>query len=188
MAGISRAEVNARLKTINIKGKPYVGVDARVLAFWDVFPEGAIHTEWLERNEERCTCMAHVYNMGVEIATGTASEERNASPINKTSYIENCETSAVGRALGFAGIGTDGSIASAEEVAAAIGQQEAASKRKKAEPKKEPEAQGLIDLATARSRYETIVRHHCDVSKQNFSDMIAKHVAYLHEIGRVVGG
>ena len=53
---------------------------------------------------------------GSILGTGTAYEKEGSSFINKTSYIENCETSAVGRALGFAGFGIDTSIASAEEV------------------------------------------------------------------------
>ena len=52
-------------------------------------------------------------------------EKESTSYINKTSYIENCETSAVGRALGFMGIGIDASMASAEElVNALVGQEE----------------------------------------------------------------
>ena len=58
------------------------------------------------------------------MGTGTAYEKENSSFINKTSYIENCETSAVGRALGMAGFGIDTSVASAEEVANAITQQD----------------------------------------------------------------
>ena len=49
-------------------------------------------------------------------ATGYAYEKEGSTFINKTSYIENCETSAIGRALGIFGIGIDGSVASAEEV------------------------------------------------------------------------
>ena len=61
---------------------------------------------------------------GTILATGTAYEKENSSFINKTSYIENCETSAVGRALGFAGFGIDVAIRSAEEAANAEMQQE----------------------------------------------------------------
>ena len=53
-------------------------------------------------------------------ATGHALEDRRSSFINKTSHIENAETSAVGRALGNLGIGIDNSVASAEEVEMAI--------------------------------------------------------------------
>lgn len=57
------------------------------------------------------------------LGTGTAYEKEGSTFINKTSYIENCETSAVGRALGMAGFGIDTSIASAEEVQNAIANQ-----------------------------------------------------------------
>ena len=53
----------------------------------------------------------------------TAYEKENSTFINKTSYIENCETSALGRALGIAGFGIDTSVASAEEVQNAINNQ-----------------------------------------------------------------
>jgi len=54
------------------------------------------------------------------LAVGHAYEKEGSTFINKTSYIENCETSAVGRALGMLGIGIDTSIATAEEVNIAI--------------------------------------------------------------------
>ena len=57
------------------------------------------------------------------LGTGTAYEKESSTFINKTSYIENCETSAVGRALGMAGFGIDTSVASAEEVKNAINNQ-----------------------------------------------------------------
>ena len=58
------------------------------------------------------------------IAQGHAHEVQGSSNINKTSYIENCETSAVGRALAMLGIGIDTSIASANEVNDAIAKQQ----------------------------------------------------------------
>ena len=61
---------------------------------------------------------------GKVVAVGHASEDKNSSYINKTSYIENCETSAIGRCLGIYGIGVCGSIASADEVINAINQQQ----------------------------------------------------------------
>ena len=57
------------------------------------------------------------------LGTGTAYEKEGANFINKTSYIENCETSAVGRALGMCGFGIEVSVASAEEVQNAINNQ-----------------------------------------------------------------
>ena len=63
---------------------------------------------------------------GRTIATGLAREERDDknSMVNRTSFVENCETSAWGRALGNLGIGIDESIASADEVSMAIARQE----------------------------------------------------------------
>ena len=116
---------NETLKTLNIKGKDYVSVNERIKAFRYVFPLGTISTEILEDDGERVTVKAYVYDGGTLLATGHAFEVKAASYINKTSYIENCETSAVGRALGFFGIGIDASMASAEElVNALVGQEE----------------------------------------------------------------
>ena len=69
-----------------------------------------------------CKCIIADPNQRV-IATGHAHEERASSHINKTSYVENCETSAIGRALAMMGIGIDTSIASANEVNDAIAKQ-----------------------------------------------------------------
>lgn len=130
-------EVNARLRTRNIKGKEYVEVNQRILGFWELHPDGCIVTTKLADDGDRCDFLAEVYVDGQVKATGHAYEVRTASNVNKTSYIENCETSAVGRALGMLGIGSTESIASAEEVEAAIAQQERAAKtaKKAAKPK-----------------------------------------------------
>ena len=111
---------NANVKSIDVKGKNYVMVNERIKAFRYVFPLGTISTEILEDDGERVTVKAYVYDGGTLLATGHAFEVKAASYINKTSYIENCETSAVGRALGFLGFGCDDSLASAEEVKNAI--------------------------------------------------------------------
>lgn len=121
----TKAEINKQLKRTNIKGKDYIDVAQRINGFWELFPEGRITTEWLELTEAWAVCQATVWNMDAIVAQGTAYEVKGASNINKTSYVENCETSAIGRALGIAGIGSTDSIASANEVANAIKQQDA---------------------------------------------------------------
>lgn len=113
-----------RFKTTSIKGKEYVEVSQRVLAFWQLYPNGRIETDRLDDDGERCDFVARVYDGERLLAVGHAFEERKSNWVNKTSYVENCETSAVGRALGFLGIGCDASIASADEVASAIGARE----------------------------------------------------------------
>lgn len=118
-------EINKKMKTTDIKGKDYVEVNKRVLGFRELFPNGTIETEIISLNDGVILMKATVRDENEKIlATGLAYEIENSSFINKTSFIENCETSAVGRALGFLGIGIDGSIASAEEIANAQKEQE----------------------------------------------------------------
>lgn len=110
-------KANALIKTTDVKGKEYAEVPQRVKAFRSLYPGGSISTEILSLEGGICVMKATVADEnGSILATGTAYEKEGSSFINKTSYIENCETSAVGRALGFAGFGIDTSIASAEEV------------------------------------------------------------------------
>ena len=113
-----------KFNTVNLKGKEYVMVNDRILAFRKLYPTWAIVTELVKLSEGICVIKATILNEdGEPMATGHAYEKEGSSFINKSSYIENCETSAVGRALGLLGIGIETSIASAEEVANAIKQQ-----------------------------------------------------------------
>lgn len=112
---------NETIKTTDIKGKDYAEVNERIKVFRMLCPNGAIETELLSNNNGMVIMKATIKDEnGRVLGTGTAYEKENSSFINKTSYIENCETSAVGRALGMLGIGIDTSVASYEEVANAI--------------------------------------------------------------------
>lgn len=112
------------MKTVNIKGKEYVEVNERVKYFRENFKDWSIETELLSNENGVCVIKAIVKNPdGVVKATGHAYENEGSTFINKTSYIENCETSAVGRALGLLGIGIDSSIASSDEVENAMNNQ-----------------------------------------------------------------
>lgn len=113
-----------RLPTMKIKGKSYVMVKDRVIAFREGFRLGGVLTEMLKLEGDLCVFKATITDEdGRILATGHAYEREGSSMINGTSFIENCETSAVGRALGFLGIGIDDSIASAEELTNALIQQ-----------------------------------------------------------------
>ena len=120
--------VNGLLKKTDIKGKDYIEVNQRIKGFKMLYPEGFIHTQLVSMADGICVMTAEVgyYENGEKriLGTGTAYEKESSTFINKTSYVENCETSAVGRALGMAGIGVDTSVASAEEVTNAINNQE----------------------------------------------------------------
>lgn len=138
-------EVNERLKPILIErkdkktgqtvSKDYNTVDQRIQGFRELYPNGSIQTEILSHETE----IVNGKNAGIVlmkatafddegriIATGHALEKESASYINQTSYIENCETSAVGRCLGIIGIGLTEAVASAEEIK---GQMDAEGKR-----------------------------------------------------------
>ena len=109
-------KANESIKKTDIKGSDYAEVNHRIKAFKMVYPEGTIFTKMTNNENGICIFRAYAYNGDKLLGTGTAYEKENSTFINKTSYIENCETSAVGRALGMAGFGIDTSIASAEEV------------------------------------------------------------------------
>jgi len=133
------------METINIKGKEYIPVNERIKEFWKRYPDGNIITELVSNQDGVCVFKATIYVDGAIKATGHAYEKETSSFINKTSYIENCETSAVGRALGILGIGIDTSIASAEEVDNAIYQQETKIDKTKAQALRKAITNAQID-------------------------------------------
>tara|TARA_R100000406_G_scaffold83031_2_gene65399 strand:- start:9007 stop:9753 length:747 start_codon:yes stop_codon:yes gene_type:complete len=109
----------------NIKGKDYEVVASRLARFRYDHPERAVLTECIHNGEERVVYKATICDENhLPIAVGHAEEYRNAGMINKTSATENCETSAIGRALGILGYDVCNSIASADEVERAISQQD----------------------------------------------------------------
>ena len=109
------------MKVVNIKGKSYVEVNERLKYFREHFKGYSLLSEIVELTDERIVIKARILSPDlIEVANGLAYELAGSSFINKTSYIENCETSAWGRALANFGIGLDNSVASADEVSQAI--------------------------------------------------------------------
>jgi len=117
------------MKTINIKGKEYITVNERLIYFrsqasfkgWQI-----IETIVSIDDKEGIFKVSLFNDKGHEIASAHAQEYRDSSYINKTSFVENGFTSALGRALGYLGIGIDTSIASADEVKNAVSNQKQA--------------------------------------------------------------
>lgn len=116
------------MKTINIKGKEYVPVVERVKEFHKLFPEGMINTEIVSEKENRITVKATVTfrkyiqmpvsgitPMDTVTFTGHSQAEYGKGLMGDVA-LEIAETSAVGRALGFANIGLVDGIASADEM------------------------------------------------------------------------
>lgn len=120
--------MKTKFRTINIKGKEYVMVSDKLAYFRnnEEYKGWSIETEFIDLTPEHCCVRAVIRNTdGRIIATGHAHETKQSTMINKTSYVENCETSAIGRALTICGIAIeDFSIASAEDVTNALQKQE----------------------------------------------------------------
>jgi len=118
-------------KAVDIKGKQYVLVSDRVLYFNEKYPNGGITTELISSpDSERIIVKATVWPDGGELQCGPETSGWNShrkftgysqavigeGMVNKTAALENAETSAVGRALAFMGIGVIDSVASADEM------------------------------------------------------------------------
>lgn len=112
-------QANAGIQFMDVKGKMYAPVNERIKAFRRVYPTGSITTEVVSEDDKVIAMKATAAVGDTVLATGHAFEIKNGSYINKTSYMENCETSAIGRALGIAGFGIDAAICSAEELTGA---------------------------------------------------------------------
>lgn len=125
---VSSSEGTFRYKTLSIHGKEYVTVSERVRAFrtFKKYEGWGIEIEWIKiMDGNDVCCIAKVKDeQGRVRSMGTAQETKTTTSINSTSYVENCETSAVGRALAFLGLGIDESLSSASEVSNAIKGQE----------------------------------------------------------------
>jgi len=107
---------------VNIHGKEYKTVAERVSEFRAKHPDLSIETEIVRWEGDDVVVKASISDNGKLLATGLAHEVRGSTNINKTSHVENCETSSLGRALAAFGLGGT-EYASADEVANAISQQ-----------------------------------------------------------------
>ena len=147
-----------KFKTTKIRGNTYVQVHERIKFFRQEsqYKNWCISTEFPMLTAEEALCRCTITDRdGIVVAVGHAHETKSSSNVNKTSYVENCETSAIGRALGIMGIGIDDSIASGDEVEMAIAQEQqpapkAALKQPEPEAKAEPvvlDSEEIVDAA-----------------------------------------
>ena len=157
--------MTTKLKTIDIKGTPYVTVNSRLKYFRENYEDYQLVSEVLSNEGGKCLIKASIINnTGVVIATGHGFEDEAKGFINKTSHVENCETSAWGRALGNFGIGIDAEVRSYEEMSNAIEQQ------KTPKVKKEKES--------AYADKETI-------KKEDLEELIFKDIETLKELSHL---
>lgn len=115
------------MKTVNIKGKEYITVNERLIHFRKeaAYKGWRIVEDLVSLDDKEGVFKATILDPdGNEMVSAHAQEYRDSSYINKTSFLENGFTSALGRALGYLGIGLDTSIASADEVGNAVANQD----------------------------------------------------------------
>ena len=175
---------NYKFKTTNIRGKQYVEVNERIKFFRqeDEYKNWTISTEFTALDSEMCVCKCVIADPSQRVvATGHAHEERSSSHINKTSYVENCETSAIGRALAMMGIGIDTSIASANEVQDAIAKQE----KNPASKKADAPVENIMDKAIGYIKSSTDKRQAFDCIMAKYADQLTeKQVAGIKKFVR----
>lgn len=137
----------------------YEPVEDRLRRFWDEHPQGRVSTSLVFRDEKRVLIEARVFRDKDDVnpkATGFAEEVVGSTPVNRTSAVENCETSAIGRALANANFASM-SRASREEMQKV--------NRHETSPGSEPSAN---DPAVARAKdalYSLVVDNNLDAKK-----------------------
>jgi hypothetical protein len=97
----------------------YETVEERLIKFWKEHPDGQIHTKLVNSSATQYIVEASIYRTEADPrpwTTGLAEETVQGRGVNATSALENCETSAIGRALANAGYATKGKRASREEM------------------------------------------------------------------------
>ena len=163
--------------SIDIHGSQYVTVAERVKLFREQYPNYSLISELVKFTDDCCIVKASVIDeSGRLLATGYAKEYKDATKINATSFLEVCETSAWGRALGNF-LGKDLNIASAEETVNAIIQQNAEAFSDKASDKQ------INYLRTLLRKYESTeedylasygVKSFDELDKKTISEDISK--------------
>lgn len=146
---------------VKIHGKDYMTVAERLNLISAEHKDYELTTEVIELSDTAC-CIRATLKLGNRIFNGLAYEEKQNSHINKTSYVENCETSAWGRAMAAAGYaGTE--IASAEEVVNAVKNQPQKTDYKKADKPKDK----ADDVANAKKTIHDLLKNHTSEQKKD---------------------
>lgn len=178
-----------KFKTTNIKGKEYVEVNERIKFFRNEkkYEGWCLTSEIIHLDSDSCVIRAEIRDENwVLRSTGFAQEDKSSSYINKTSYVENCETSAWGRALANLGIGIDTSIASSNEVAMAVAKQSAPAKKpaKKtaAKPATKEEKPSLYDMAVEKLKAKPTQEYYDQIMSKAADKFTDKEKAALQKL------
>lgn len=156
------------MKAIKIKGRDYITVNERLKHFRldDTYKGWNIIEDVAEINDSEIIVTVTITDQdGVLRSKASSQEYRDSSMINKTSFLENAATSAVGRALGYLGIGIDTSIATAEEMQMAVNRQEYITKAVTPQPAKrvltDDQLQTLLETGTHKQASNVLEKFQC---------------------------
>ena len=130
----------------------YETVEERLVKFWKDHPDGQIHTDVLEQSASRFIVRASIYRTEADArpwTTGLAEETVQGRGVNATSALENCETSAIGRALANAGYATKGKRASREEMTKVAAQSKVKASIEEVKAKMADTSQQYVPVAKA---------------------------------------
>jgi len=136
----------------------YETVEERLVKFWKDHPDGQIHTKVLEHTTSRFIVEASIFRTEADVrpwTTGLAEETVQGRGVNSTSALENCETSAIGRALANAGYATKGKRASREEMGKVVKGQEVKSSIEQVKAKMADTSQQYVPVAKADDPWTT---------------------------------
>ena len=162
------------LETINYQGKEYYEVSTRLNYFRRAkqYQGWRLKTKVVSQTEDSVLMKAMILDdKGRVVATGHAIEKKDGSRVNQRNHVENCETSAVGRALGFLGIASDGSIASYEEVVNAVENQKKDSVKPATKPKAEKKKEYILETDNFKKVLLYMAKNK---DKMSLSEMIKK--------------
>jgi len=128
----------------------YETVEERLVKFWKDYPDGRIDTRLVEASATRFIVQAYIYRTEVDQhpwSSGLAEETVQGRGVNATSALENCETSAIGRALASAGYATKGKRPSREEMSKVAAQNEVKAKLYEVKAKMADTSQQYVPVA-----------------------------------------
>ena len=128
----------------------YETVEERLIKFWKDHPDGRIATQLLDSSNGRYIVQAYIYRTEVDQhpwSSGLAEETVQGRGVNATSALENCETSAIGRALASAGYATKGKRPSREEMAKVVKIEEVKAKVEEVKAKMADTSQQYVPVA-----------------------------------------